>query len=146
VSAVSDLATGWLVDRYGAKRVLVGPWLALMLLAVPSFYVLDAARSSTALLGATGLLTLLHIFGSSAAILLFMQALPARVRAGALSLVYALAIAIFGGTTQLMEKLLIRWTGNPVAPGWYMVAAVAAGLVGAFMIQQPARNHDASPA
>jgi len=145
VSAVSDLATGWLVDRYGAKRVLVGPWLALMLLAVPSFYVLDAARSSTALLGATGLLTLLHIFGSSASILLFMQALPARVRAGALSLVYALAIAIFGGTTQLMEKLLIRWTGNPVAPGWYMVAAVAAGLIGAFMIQQPARNHDAFP-
>jgi MFS transporter, MHS family, citrate/tricarballylate:H+ symporter len=144
VSAVSDLATGWLVDRYGAKRVLVGPWLALMLLAVPSFYVLDAERSSTALLGATGLLTLLHIFGSSAAILLFMQALPARVRAGALSLVYALAIAIFGGTTQLMEKLLIRWTGNSVAPGWCMVAAVAAGLVGALMIEQPARHRDAS--
>ena len=46
----------------------------------------------------------------------FMLALPARVRAGALSLIYALAIAIFGGTTQLVEKLLIRWTENPVAP------------------------------
>ena len=139
VSAVCDLATGWLVDKYGAKRVLVGPWLALMLLAVPSFYVLNAERSSTALLGATGLVTLLHIFGSSAAILLFMQALPARVRAGALSLTYALAIAIFGGTTQLVEKLLIRWTANPVAPGWYMVTAVAAGLVGALMINDPRR-------
>jgi len=139
VSAVCDLATGWLVDKHGAKRVLVGPWLALMLLAVPSFYVLNAERSSTALLGATGLLTLLHIFGSSAAILLFMQALPARVRAGALSLTYALAIAIFGGTTQLVEKLLIRWTANPVAPGWYMVTAVAAGLVGALMINDPRR-------
>jgi MFS family permease len=136
VSAVCDLATGWLVDRYGAKRVLIGPWLALMLLAVPSFYVLNAARTSTALLGATGILTLLHIFGSSAAILLFVQALPARVRAGALSLVYALAIAIFGGTTQLVEKLLIRWTDNPVAPGWYMVAAVAGGIVGAMMIRE----------
>lgn len=139
VSAVCDLATGRLVDRYGSKRVLVGPWLCLMLLAVPTFYVLDALRSLTALLGATGLLTLLHIFGSSAAILLFMQALPARVRAGALSLVYALAIAIFGGSTQLVEKLLIRWTGSPVAPGWYMVAAVAAGLVGALLIREPPR-------
>jgi MFS transporter, MHS family, citrate/tricarballylate:H+ symporter len=140
VGAVCDLATGWLVDRFGAKRVLVGPWLALMLLAVPSFYVLNAARSSTALLGATGLLTLLHIFGSSAAILLFIQSLPARVRAGALGLVYALAIAIFGGTTQLIEKLLIRWTGNPVAPGWYMAAAVAAGLFGALMISGQRRG------
>ena len=140
VSAICDLATGWLVDRYGARRVLVGPWVALMLLAVPSFYVLNAARTSSALLGATGLLTLLHIFGSSAAILLFMQALPARVRAGALSLVYALAIAIFGGTTQLVEKLLIGWSGNPVAPGWYMVVAVAAGLVGALLIREPKRS------
>lgn len=139
VSAVCDLATGWLVDRYGAKRVLIGPWVALILLAVPSFYVLNAERTSTALLGATSLLTLLHIFGSSAAVLLFMQSLPARVRAGALSLVYALAIAIFGGTTQLMEKLLIGWTGNPVAPGWYMVVAVAAGLVGALLIREPER-------
>ena len=65
------------------------------------------------------------------------MALPARVRAGSLSLVYALAIAIFGGSTQLMEKLLIRWSSNPVAPGWYMVGAVVVGLVGALLIREP---------
>jgi MFS family permease len=139
VSALSDLATGWLSDRFGPKRVLVGPWLALILLAVPTFYFLDATRTAGALFGATAILTLFHIFGSSAAILLFIQALPARVRAGSLSLVYALAIAIFGGSTQIMEKLLIRWTGSPVAPGWYMVAAVAAGLIGALLIREPER-------
>lgn len=137
VSALSDLGTGWLVDRYGPKRVLLGPWIALILLAVPTFYVLNEMRSASALFGATALLTVLHIFGSSAAILLFILALPARVRAGSLSLTYALAIAIFGGSTQLVEKLLIRWMGNPVAPGWYMVCAVAAGLVGALLIREP---------
>jgi MFS family permease len=137
VSALSDLGTGLLVDRYGPKRVLAAPWIALIILAVPTFYMLNMLRSSSALFGATALLTVLHIFGSSAAILLFIQALPARVRAGSLSLVYALAIAIFGGSTQLVEKLLIRWTGNPVAPGWYMVCAVAAGLAGALLIREP---------
>jgi predicted MFS family arabinose efflux permease len=140
VSTFSDLATGRLVDTYGPKRVLIVPWLGLIVCAVPTFYVLDAARSATALFGATALLTLLHIFGSSAAILLFIQALPARVRAGSLSLVYALAIAIFGGSTQLIEKLLIRWTGSPVAPGWYMMVAVIAGLAGAMMITEPPRK------
>ena len=138
VSALSDLGTGWLVDRYGPKRVLLGPWIALFLLAVPTFYVLNEVRSPSALFGATALLTVLHIFGSSAAILLFILALPARVRAGSLSLTYALAIAIFGGSTQLVEKLLIRWTANPVAPGWYMVCAVAAGLFGALLLREPA--------
>ena len=140
VGALSDLGTGWLVDRFGPKRVLSGPWILLILLAVPTFYFLDATRTAAALYGATALLTLLHIFGSSAAILLFILALPARVRAGSLSLVYALAIAIFGGTTQVMEKLLIRWTGSPVAPGWYMVVAVAAGLAGALLIREPERS------
>jgi MFS family permease len=137
VSVASDLGTGQLVDRFGPKRVLVGPWIMLILLAVPTFYVLNALRSPSALFGATALLTVLHIFGSSAAILLFILALPARVRAGSLSLTYALAIAIFGGSTQLVEKLLIRWTGNPVAPGWYMVAAVVGGLIGALLIRDP---------
>ena len=137
VSALSDLGTGWLVDRYGPKRVLLGPWIALIILAVPTFYALNQLRSASALFGATALLTLLHIFGSSAAILLFILALPARVRAGSLSLTYALAIAIFGGSTQLVEKLLIRWTESPIAPGWYMVGAVTAGLVGALLIREP---------
>lgn len=137
VSALSDLGTGLLVDRYGPKRVLAAPWIALIVLAVPTFYMLNALRSPSALFGATALLTVLHIFGSSAAILLFIQALPARVRAGSLSLVYALTIAIFGGSTQLVEKLLIRLTANPVAPGWYMVCAVAAGLAGALLIREP---------
>jgi hypothetical protein len=118
----------------------VGPWVALILLAVPSFYVLDAARSAEVLVGATAILTFLHIFGSSAAILLFMLALPARSRAAALGIVYAVSIALFGGTTQIVEKLLIRWTGSPVAPAWYMVAAVLAGLIGSMLIRQPAAD------
>lgn len=137
--ALGDLGTGWLVDRFGPKRVLIAPWVALILLVVPAFHYLDSTRTSAALFATTAFLTVLHIFGSSAAVLLFMLAVPARVRAGLLSLVYALAIAIFGGSTQLMLKLLIRWTSNPLAPAWYMVAAVAAGLAGALLIREQKR-------
>jgi hypothetical protein len=41
-----------------------------------------------------------------------------------------------------MEKLLIRWTSNPVAPGWYMMGAVVAGLVGALLIREPPEMSD----
>jgi hypothetical protein len=54
--------------------------------------------------------------------------------------VYAFAIAIFGGTTQLVENALIGWTGNPAVPGWYMVGAVIAGLTGAMLIGEPRRQ------
>jgi len=140
IGVVGDLTGGWLADRFGPKRVLVVPWLVLIALVIPVFHFLDQSRTAAALLGSTAALTLFHILGSTPAVLLFVQALPARVRAGATGVVYAVAIAIFGGTTQLFETLLIRWTGNPIAPGWYMMAAVTVALVGALMIPEPPRE------
>jgi MFS family permease len=141
IGVIGDLAGGWLADRFGPKRVLVVPWLLLIASIMPVFYLLNQARTATALLTATAVLTSFHILGSSPAVLLFVQALPPRVRAGATGIVYALAIAIFGGTTQLFETLLIRWTGNPVAPGWYMMGAVIVALTGALLIPEPPREH-----
>jgi len=140
IGVVGDLSAGLLADRFGPKRVLIAPWIVLIVLIVPVFHLLNQFRTATALLAATAVLTVFHILGSSPALLLFVQALPARVRAGATGIVYALAIAIFGGTTQLLETLLIRWTGNPIAPAWYMMAAVLAALTGALLIPSPART------
>lgn len=141
ISVLCDLAGGWLADRFGPKRVLLVPWLLLSVLAVPAFLVLSQTPTTTTLLSVSAALTSMHILGSSPAVLLFVQALPARIRAGATGFVYAVAVAFFGGTTQLFETLLIGWTGNPVVPGWYMAAAVLAGLTGAMLIPEPKREH-----
>ncbi len=140
IGVIGDLSGGLLADRFGPKRVLLVPWTLLILSIVPGFYLLNEFRSAPALLTVTAVLTTFHILGSSPAVLLFVQALPARVRAGATGIVYALAIAVFGGSTQLLETLLIRWTGNPVAPGWYMMGAVMIALTGALLIPEPPRR------
>jgi len=140
IGVVGDLTGGLLADRFGPKRVLVMPWLLLIISIVPAFGFLNENRTASALLAVTTILTMFHILGSSPALLLFVQALPARVRAGATGTVYALAIAIFGGSTQLFETLLIRWTGNPVAPGWYMMGAIIVALTGALLIPEQPRQ------
>jgi MFS transporter, MHS family, citrate/tricarballylate:H+ symporter len=136
IGVLGDLAGGFLSDRFGPKRVLILPWLVLIASAIPVFHFLDQHRTATALLASTAVLTIFHIFGSSPATIHFAHALPARVRAGAIGIVYALAIAIFGGTTQIIETLLIDWTGNPTAPGWYMMGAVILALAGALFIPE----------
>jgi MFS family permease len=145
IGVVGDLAGGMLADRFGPKRVLVVPWLLLIALVIPVFHFLDQTRTAAALLGSTAALTFFHILGSSPAVLLFVQALPTRIRAGATGVVYAVAIALFGGTTQLFETLLIRWTGNAIAPGWYMMGAVTVALVGALLLPEPPRQRRHGP-
>lgn len=140
VGVAGDLSGGWLSDRFGPKRVLLVPWSLLILSSVAVFHFLNATRTATALAVSTTVLTIFHILGASPATILFVQALPARSRAGAIGIVYALAIAVFGGTTQVVETLLIRWTGNPEAPGWYMMGAVALAFLSALTIPGTRRS------
>ena len=140
VGVTGDLIGGLLADRFGPKRVLILPWLILLASAIPVFRLLDAFRTAPALLVSTAALTVFHILGSSPATIHFASALPSRARAGAIGIVYALAIALFGGTTQVVETLLIKWTGNPVAPAWYMMGAVVLALGGALFIPERRRK------
>jgi MFS transporter, MHS family, citrate/tricarballylate:H+ symporter len=66
------------------------------------------------------------------------ETLPRRVRAGSLSLIYALAIAVFGGSTQFVIKWLLRATGNALAPGWYMLGAALLGLASMSLLKESA--------
>jgi MFS transporter, MHS family, citrate/tricarballylate:H+ symporter len=143
IGVVGDITGGLLSDRFGPKRVLVPPWLLLIGGIVPVFHILNESRTPTALLLSTAVLTTFHILGSSPATIHFAESLPTRVRAGGIGIVYAVAIALFGGTTQLIETLLIRWTGSPIAPAWYMMGAVAVALTGATLIPARPRNSSA---
>jgi MFS family permease len=147
-SVTFDLLSGWLSDRYGRKRIIMAPMLLLIVLAIPSFLVIVRFRTGLALLSMTMLMAALLALYSSAAITLFTESLPARVRAGAMGTVYALSIAIFGGSAQFTEQLLINWTGSPMAPAFYMTAALIAGAVGVMMLKETRRKHRAvqSPA
>jgi MFS family permease len=145
VSVVCDLGAGWLADRFGRKRTLLLPWLTLILLAVPAYLFVSAVRTPAALFATTAFLSLVHILGSTPAMLLVLEAIPARVRAGAMGLIYACAISIFGGTAQPLIRKLIEWTGSPLAPGWYMAAAVACGLAATFLIRERPQSKHRSP-
>jgi hypothetical protein len=60
-------------------------------------------------------------------LLLITESLPKSVRAGGLSIIYASAVAVFGGSTQFVVKYLLDLTGNPLAPAWYMTGALLVG-------------------
>jgi MHS family citrate/tricarballylate:H+ symporter-like MFS transporter len=44
------------------------------------------------------------------------EGLPKNIRGGAFATIYAVAIATFGGTAQLIVTWLIHATGNALAP------------------------------
>jgi MFS family permease len=124
-----DPLGGWLSDRVGRKPVMIIPWLIFAAAVFPCFALLERERSSVALYLACGVLASFSTLSSSTSLIAVTEALPHRVRSGALAIIYALSISIFGGSTQFIVAWLTRLTGNPLTPAWYMVGGVIVGLV-----------------
>ena len=104
------------------------PRVLAVLLAYPAFMLLIETRTTTALIGVTVLLAGLTFISAAASLVTIPELLPIRIRSTGLSIAYAVGVAVFGGSTQLVITWLIGVTGNPVAPAWYLVGT---GIVSA---------------
>ena len=132
VSGIAGALFGaWLSDRVGRWPVLVWPRLLFILLVWPLYAWMAAERSIGAVLVATVVLITLGSvsFGPFSAAM--TESLPKHIRGTGYGTIYAISIALFGGSAQLIVTWLIHVTGSPLAPAWYLIAS---GLVGLFAV------------
>jgi MHS family citrate/tricarballylate:H+ symporter-like MFS transporter len=126
---ICDPLGGWLSDKFGRKPVMVVPWLCLAIAVFPCFMMLERERSAFALYAACAVLACASTLSASASLISVTESLPHRVRSGALAIIYALSISIFGGSTQFIVAWLTRLSGNPLTPAWYMIGGVIVGFM-----------------
>ena len=132
------LLGGWLADRFGRKPVMIWPQLATLLLTYPTFLWIVHAPGALSLLGGFGLLSLIGSLPFSAFYAAFTEGLPQAIRGGVFATIYAVAIASFGGTAQLVVTFLIHVSGNPLAPAWYLLLAAIVGLIAMSLMPETA--------
>lgn len=127
---VGALAGGALGDRFGRKPVMIAAALVLLVIALPSFQWIVASHAVMALIEASAVMAFLTGLFVGPAMASLTENMPPTLRAGAVAILYALAISIFGGSAQFVVTWLIEVTGSPLAPAWYMMTAMALGILG----------------
>ncbi|HVN28336.1 MAG TPA: MFS transporter [Candidatus Binataceae bacterium] len=137
-SLVSELASGWLSDRFGRKPVMIVPCALLIAAIYPAFWIIAHFPNAFALYATESVLVILAATASVPAFIVVAEQLPASIRSGALATTYAFAAAIFGGSAQFAIALLIRVTGNPLVPGLYWGGAMIAALVAMVLVRDSA--------
>jgi MFS family permease len=138
IGIAAALLGGWLADRAGRWPIMVWPQIAALLLTYPVFLWIVGSRSPMALLGGLGVLTLVGSIPYSAFYVGMAEGLPKNIRGSAFATIYAVAIAVFGGTAQPIVAWLIQVTGSAMAPAWYMLVATATGLCAMLMMPETA--------
>jgi MFS family permease len=114
------LAGGWLADRYGRRITMLWPRLVLTLTTWPMFFLLASQQSAGMLYLATTVLTVLTAIGSTASLVAIPELLPRSIRSTGLSIAYAVGVSLFGGSTQFVITWLLKVTGDPTSPAWYV--------------------------
>ena len=138
IGIVAALLGGWLADRYGRWPVMVWPQVAALFLTFPTFVWIAKAPGAPSLLLGFGVLTLIGSLPFTAFYATFIEALPQNIRGGVFATIYAVAIAGFGGTAQLVVTWLLHISGDPLAPSWYLLLAAAVGLVAMSLMPETA--------
>lgn len=122
------LLMGYFSDRIGAKKIILGGLIGLVLLTVPSFMLIGSGNTILVFLG----LLILAVFSSS-----FQGTMPAflpslfftNVRNGALAITYNISASLFGGTTPLIVSWLISVTMDRLVPAYYVIFASIVGII-----------------
>ena len=142
-----DLISGWWTDRFGRKPTMILPYAALLLFVLPAFYLVSLFRDATTLYAVTAVMSALQCWGGGPTLTTITETLPRHARSGGVGLIYAAAVAIFGGTTQFTITWIIAKTGDPLAPAYYMMAAIGVGLIAMFLVREtaPIKTGDTSP-
>ncbi len=135
-SVAFPLLGGFLADRVGRRPVMIWPRVLILLLAVPAFAWLLRAPGPVAVYAVTFLLSALSSINAAAIIVGIPESLPRAVRSSGLAIVYALAVSVFGGSTNYVINWLIAATGDRMAPAYYLAAFSLVGTVAAWMLPE----------
>lgn len=130
------LLGGWLSDRFGRKPMMLIPRVLAALLTYPCFMLLIEQRSTACLFAVTAFLAALTAISGAASLAAIPELLPLEIRATAMSLAYAIGVALFGGTTQFAITWLIVATGNPAAPALYVAVTSVITVVAMSMLPE----------
>jgi MFS transporter, MHS family, citrate/tricarballylate:H+ symporter len=108
---------------------MIVPYLALLAVVVPGFWLTAHYRTVDSLLALTAAIAICACISDASILVAVTESLPAKIRCGSLGLMYALAISVFGGSAQFVVAWLTKITGSPLAPAWYLTGAVAITLI-----------------
>ncbi|PLR39641.1 proline/glycine betaine transporter ProP [Chimaeribacter californicus] len=129
---------GLLSDRFGRRPFVIGGSIALLLLAVPCFMMINSHTTGLIFCGLLLLAVILNAFtGVMASSLPAM--FPTHIRYSALASAFNISVLI-AGLTPTIAAWLVESTGDLYMPGYYLMVVAIVGLATGIFMKETANK------
>jgi MFS family permease len=136
IAQIAGFAFGVWADRFGRKRMLVASRMVFLAVIYPVYVILTSPEASSAtVVAANVFINFVFATGIGSFYAFIAEAFPQSVRSSGVAILYALGVAIFGGTTQFVVAWLIDVTKDPMVPAWYQIVFTAVATIGVLMLR-----------
>src|SRR5690606_17973303 len=123
----------------GRKPMLLAGALAVALASLPAFWLLTSGSLGGAMAAQVLLAAALSLYGGGS-YTFFVELFPTSTRFTGAAISYNASYALFGGTGPFIGTFLVRETGNPGAPGYYLAAIDVCVSLIALSVPETARR------
>jgi MFS transporter, MHS family, proline/betaine transporter len=127
-------------DHVGRKPVLIAAIGLSLCLTYPLFSWVDQQPSLRNLMIMQVTLCSVLGIGFGPFSTAMAEQFPAGVRSTAIGVAYNVAVTLFGGFAQFFVTWLIKVTGSPIAPAFYVMFGTACGLAAALLLKDRTRE------
>lgn len=131
---------GTMVDRFGRRKVLLGSYIATLIVAWPSFAILGSTRSMLVV----GLVYFVYTSCNGASLVpaftQFTELFPRRVRYSGVALGFNIGSILAGGSAPYIAAQLTQSTGNPMAPSYWVIAVSIVGIITVLTLRETGRS------
>jgi len=119
IYSIAHPIVGLLSDRIGRRAFVLASAAGLTLLAYPIFLMMNTGNGATILFGLT-ILAILVAITAVMDVVLLVEVFPASIRSTGAAVGHNVALAILAGPGPFIATALIRATGDPNIPAWYL--------------------------
>lgn len=132
--------SGMATDCWGRKPVLIGGYLAYVVIALPAFMIMGATESILVIGIVYFLYMVLNGVVQVPAFPLFTELFPRTVRYTSVSLGFNIGTIAAGGTAPYVAAQLVESTGNAMSPAYWVMGVCAIGLLTVATIRETSRK------
>jgi MFS family permease len=132
------LLGGWLSDRLGRWPLNIGANFLFLISIYPLFAWVVQTPNAAALIAAMTVLGFVSNLTFTSVCTALGESLPKVIRCSCFGIVYSVAIAACGGSTQFVVTWLIHVSDSAMAPAFYLMAATAVAQIAMMLIPESA--------